>query len=75
MVTSRSSGPSRTGAPTPGSRTATSSLQNDPYIGATHQMDTSTYTPLFWEGKLFCWVLNAAHVGDIGGVDSGRLLC
>jgi N-methylhydantoinase B len=46
-------------------------LQNDPYVGATHQMDTSTYTPLFWEGKLFCWVLNAAHVGDIGGVDPG----
>jgi N-methylhydantoinase B len=46
-------------------------LQNDPFIGAAQQSDTSFYAPVFWEGKLFCWVFNTLHVGDIGGVDPG----
>lgn len=46
-------------------------LQNDPFIGAPHQPDTSTYSPLFWDGKLFCWIYSCCHVGDIGGVDPG----
>lgn len=46
-------------------------LQNDPYVGATHQMDTAIYAPVFWEGKLFCWIMNSCHVGDIGGIDPG----
>lgn len=46
-------------------------LQNDPYIAAPHQIDTSTYAPVFWQGGLFCWVFNQCHVGDIGGVDAG----
>ena len=46
-------------------------MQNDPYIGTEHQMDVMTYVPLFWEGRLFCWILSNAHVGDIGGTDAG----
>lgn len=46
-------------------------LQNDPYIGTQHQMDTEIYEPLFWEGKLFSWILSSCHMGDIGGVDPG----
>lgn len=46
-------------------------LQNDPYIATTHQMDVMIYQPVFWEGKLFSWIMNNAHVGDIGGVDAG----
>jgi N-methylhydantoinase B len=46
-------------------------LQNDPYIGTQHQMDTVIYEPLFWEGKLFSWILSSCHMGDIGGVDPG----
>lgn len=46
-------------------------MQNDPYIGAPHQQDTSTYAPVFWDGKLFCWIFSQCHVGDIGGVDPG----
>lgn len=46
-------------------------LQNDPYIGAAQQSDTSFYAPIFWDGKLFCWIFNTLHVGDIGGVDPG----
>ena len=26
---------------------------------------------MFWDGRLFCWVFNTLHVGDIGGVDAG----
>jgi N-methylhydantoinase B len=46
-------------------------LQNDPYIGTEHQMDTMTYLPIFWDGGLFCWILSNTHVGDVGGTDAG----
>jgi N-methylhydantoinase B len=46
-------------------------LQNDPYVGTEHQMDTLMYTPVFWEDKLFCWVLSNCHMGDIGGMSPG----
>ncbi len=46
-------------------------LQNDPYIGTAHQLDVELYAPLFWEGKLFCWVFSNCHVGDIGGTNPG----
>ena len=46
-------------------------MQNDPYIGTAHQMDTAIYAPVFWEGKLFCWVFSNCHVGDIGGSVAG----
>jgi len=46
-------------------------LQNDPYIGTEHQMDTMTYVPIFWDGGLFCWILSNTHVGDVGGSDPG----
>jgi N-methylhydantoinase B len=55
----------------PGIRDGDVFLQNDPYIGAAQQSDTSFYAPVFWDGKLFCWVFNTLHVGDIGGVDAG----
>lgn len=46
-------------------------LQNDPYIAAAQQSDTAFYAPVFWDGRLFCWVFNTLHVGDLGGVDPG----
>src|SRR5215212_4692214 len=55
----------------PGIRDGDVFLQNDPYIGAAQQSDTSFYAPVFWDGRLFCWVFNTLHVGDIGGVDAG----
>ena len=69
--TSSSSGRWSTAAPRPGIRDGDVFLQNDPYIGAAQQSDTSFYAPVFWDGKLFCWVFNTLHVGDIGGVDAG----
>lgn len=46
-------------------------LCNDPWVGATHQMDVSLFCPVFWEGELFCWVGNAIHQYDLGGSTPG----
>ncbi len=44
-------------------------FQNDPLIGANHQMDVQTFAPVFVDGKLFCWTFNSLHVRDIGGME------
>ncbi|MEV0688141.1 hydantoinase B/oxoprolinase family protein [Nocardia sp. NPDC050378] len=46
-------------------------LQNSPYVAAGQQPDTAVFAPVFHEGKLFAWVYNALHMGDLGGVDPG----
>ena len=46
-------------------------LSNDSFLAGTHQMDVAVYAPVFVDGKLFCWVANACHVRDIGGVEPG----
>jgi N-methylhydantoinase B len=49
-------------------------LQNDPYIGTAHQIDVELYAPVFWDGRLFCWVFSNCHVGDIGGINPGSFV-
>jgi N-methylhydantoinase B len=46
-------------------------LTNDPWVGATHQSDVTVIAPVFWEGKLFCWVGNTLHQWDLGGTAPG----
>lgn len=46
-------------------------IQDDPWVGTNHAMDTAVYAPVFVDGKLFCWVYNAVHQQDIGGVEPG----
>ncbi|WP_448620351.1 hydantoinase B/oxoprolinase family protein [Geodermatophilus sp. URMC 65] len=46
-------------------------LQNSPYVAAGQQPDTAVFGPVFVDGKLFAWVYNALHMGDLGGVDPG----
>jgi N-methylhydantoinase B len=55
----------------PGIRDGDIFLQNDPFIGTAQQADTALYAPVFWEGKIFAWIYNCAHIGDLGGVDAG----
>ena len=43
-------------------------LANDPWVGAAHQQDVMLICPVFWQGKLFCWVTNCLHQYDIGGI-------
>jgi N-methylhydantoinase B len=42
-------------------------LSNDCWIGANHQLDTNLICPVFHEGELFCWVVNALHFAELGG--------
>jgi N-methylhydantoinase B len=44
---------------------------NDPWIGASHQMDVFMACPIFVDGKLFAWVSNAGHQYDLGGIAPG----
>src|SRR2546426_653444 len=46
-------------------------LSNDPWVGAAHQMDVTLLTPVFHEGKLFCWVTNVLHKHGVGGITPG----
>jgi N-methylhydantoinase B len=46
-------------------------LSNDPWVGAAHQMDVTLLTPVFWDGKLFCWITNVLHQYDVGGITPG----
>ena len=55
----------------PGIREGDMFLANDPWVGAAHQMDVTLLCPVFWEGKLFCWVTNCLHQYDVGGITPG----
>lgn len=46
-------------------------IMNDPWVGTTHQQDVGFLCPVFHEGELFCWVTNAAHQYDVGGITPG----
>src|SRR5437867_13076874 len=34
-------------------------------------MDVTLLTPVFHEGKLFCWITNVLHQYDVGGITPG----
>ncbi|MGV0833984.1 hydantoinase B/oxoprolinase family protein [Mycolicibacterium thermoresistibile] len=55
----------------PGIRDGDMFLCNDPWIGASHQPDTTLVMPVFYEGELFCWVGNVLHHADTGGTVPG----
>jgi N-methylhydantoinase B len=46
-------------------------LQDDPWIGTNHQMDTAVYAPVFVDGRLFAWVYNVIHQRELGGIEPG----
>jgi N-methylhydantoinase B len=46
-------------------------LANDPWIGGRHQPDVRLMCPIFWEGKLLCWVGSVIHTYDVGGNTPG----
>lgn len=60
-------------ADNPGIREGDMFLSNDPWIGATHQMDVTLICPVFVEGRLFCWTVNTMHQNDVGGVTPGGM--
>jgi N-methylhydantoinase B len=58
-------------SPDPGFNDGDIFLTNDPWVGAIHQADVCLYTPLYWEGELFCWFANTLHQWDLGGTTPG----
>jgi N-methylhydantoinase B len=34
-------------------------------------MDVTLLTPVFWDGRLFCWITNVFHQYDVGGITPG----
>ena len=46
-------------------------ISNDTLIAGSHQMDVTVYAPVFLGDELFCWVFNACHARDVGGVEPG----
>ena len=46
-------------------------IANDPWVGAAHQQDVMLLCPIFYAGKLFCWIANCLHQYDIGGITPG----
>ncbi len=46
-------------------------LCNDPWVGAIHQNDAAILKPIFYKGKLFCWVASTVHLLDVGGGTPG----
>jgi N-methylhydantoinase B len=55
----------------PGIQSGDMFLNNDPWVGAPHQQDVTIAAPVFYDGKVFCWVANVAHQNDIGGSVAG----
>ncbi len=49
-------------------------LQDDPWVGSNHQMDTAVYGPVFVDGKLFAWLFNCVHQREIGGSTPGGFI-
>ena len=60
-------------AENPGIREGDMFLTNDPWIGATHQMDVTLISPVFVEDRIFCWTVNTMHQNDVGGVTPGGM--
>jgi N-methylhydantoinase B len=46
-------------------------IQDDPWVGTNHAMDTAVYAPLFVGDRLFAWVYNVVHQRELGGVEPG----
>ncbi len=49
-------------------------LQDDPWVGTCHQMDTAVFAPVFHDGKLFAWLYNCVHQREIGGSQPGGFI-
>jgi N-methylhydantoinase B len=44
---------------------------NDPHLSGTHLQDMKLVRPIFYQGKLFCWMAGTAHWTDVGGNTPG----
>jgi N-methylhydantoinase B len=42
-------------------------IQDDPWVGANHQMDAALFGPVFVDGRVFAWLYNCCHQRELGG--------
>lgn len=48
-------------------------IHNDSRYGNIHNTDQSMMMPVFWEGKLVCWVSSTIHEGENGAIEPGGM--
>jgi acetone carboxylase, alpha subunit len=59
--------------PTVGVREGDGFIHNDSRYGNVHNTDQSMIVPIFWEGKLVCWVASTVHEGENGAIEPGGM--
>ena len=62
-----------TNDPTVGVRDGDGFIHNDARYGGIPNTDQSSIMPVFWKGKLVCWVSCTIHEGENGGCEPGGM--
>ena len=59
--------------PTVGVREGDGFIHNDARYGGIHNTDQSMMMPVFWKGKLVCWLSATIHEGENGSTEPGGM--
>lgn len=59
--------------PTVGIREGDGFIHNDARYGGIHNTDQSMMMPVFWKGRLVCWVSTTIHEGENGATEPGGM--
>lgn len=59
--------------PTVGVRDGDAFIHNDARYGGIHNTDQSMMLPLFWRGKIICWLSTTIHEGENGSCEPGGM--
>ncbi|HEY9547489.1 MAG TPA: hydantoinase B/oxoprolinase family protein, partial [Solimonas sp.] len=59
--------------PTVGVRDGDGFIHNDARYGGIHNTDQSLMMPLFWKGRLVCWLSATVHEGENGSCEPGGM--
>ncbi len=59
--------------PTVGIRDGDGFIHNDARYGGIHNTDQSMIMPLFWRGRLVCWLSATVHEGENGSCEPGGM--
>jgi N-methylhydantoinase B/oxoprolinase/acetone carboxylase alpha subunit len=62
-----------TNEPTVGVRDGDGFIHNDARYGGIHNTDQSMMMPVFWNGKIVCWVSATIHEGENGATEPGGM--
>jgi acetone carboxylase, alpha subunit len=62
-----------TNEPTVGVREGDGFIHNDARYGGIHNTDQSMMMPVFWNGKIVCWLSATVHEGENGSCEPGGM--